>query len=599
MDTLETDDQLDELRQTIDQEWVKLDVAFDELSVQYWGFCTRMETEPMDIDICVPIPATKEELTTTVNQLENACGKIKKRLTAARDLFVADVNRHIDRVDEVVAYLYGMPEAEDPPLFMQHFLDDSAHFVGSWRYTLKKFEQLWETHESVSYQGGLQRIVKDQDEDLKKWFYLEHQSRFGNHISPVKSKEPTVVLTEHGARPAKRILPLEIVLLIYASVDDLETCVVMRQVSTDWFSVFQHADPILKTKLKERSPWMTPGDGEMETWQDCVLVFVGRLNSGKWKTSDRIPCPFKTGEATQRQCLVSFDLAIDQKLPADFRSILDDCGCLTYMCEHLHIGDDRDSLVMNPWTLESRRHDEPYKIVSMGETMSIVRFDDTDITFPTWLMKKERDIGGIFFGRGLVSVAMRDKKMIVFPRDMSDGTGYLVHEIGDDHCHFGDMYMSRKGHDFSLADTEGKRMVEYASALVPGTVPQAFFSGLVWWTVKNRLLLPTFVDLKSPGKVYYREDRCIEWLSEPKDFAQSSRSRDSSHLLVTTNGHEQEVINLYTGIVTSVRPVALSDQFQQFMGFRDGKFQSYCMGPDVVEDAARKAAKAHGLLWEE
>lgn len=74
-------------------------------------------------------------------------------------------------------------------------------------------------------------------------------------------------------------LPPETVYNIFAHAE-LETCVDLREVSTLWYAAFNQLDArLLKQKVKERNPWLKPGeDGtELKTWRDCVRVFVGRL----------------------------------------------------------------------------------------------------------------------------------------------------------------------------------------------------------------------------------------------------------------------------------------------------------------------------------
>lgn len=79
-------------------------------------------------------------------------------------------------------------------------------------------------------------------------------------------------------------LPLDIKGLIFDCID-LETCVILRQVSSAWYTAFRVFDGVLKTKVIDKSRVLEPGKGDysdLVTWGDCALVFVGRLKNKKW-----------------------------------------------------------------------------------------------------------------------------------------------------------------------------------------------------------------------------------------------------------------------------------------------------------------------------
>lgn len=87
-------------------------------------------------------------------------------------------------------------------------------------------------------------------------------------------------------------IPLEVAGIIFEHCD-LESIVQLQQVSSYWYSAYRSLDNVLKTKVQSRNPWMELGENgtELDTWGDCALVFVGRLNSRQWqavKTVDDI-----------------------------------------------------------------------------------------------------------------------------------------------------------------------------------------------------------------------------------------------------------------------------------------------------------------------
>ncbi|AOW00158.1 hypothetical protein LXG23DRAFT_50885 [Yarrowia lipolytica] len=596
MDTREEcDRQWDDLRQSIESEWLKRMETGHKLYLQFFQFHDFVKDEHGEIQMSgVPVAASKEQVGAAVDDLARECAAIMERLTPAHGSLVLNQQRQME-------YVRGFRNLVRPKEYegaQQQYLIGILLGLSEkclvWEGLMKEFEQTWESLESVMFQGGLQNIVRNQSEELKNWFFQKYQSKFGEHISPVTSTKPQVVLKDIASRPTEtRFLPPEIMTMIYARVD-LETCVAIRQVSSKWYTIFQQSDSILRTKLRQRNPWMKPGDGEMKTWQDCALLLVGRLKSDKWHTTDNIDTIKVTKPNAPRKTMVSLELFEDENLPSDFTSILDDCGCGISTCEHVHIDNDQARLVVDPWTMESRRYEEPYEVVSVGETISTLRFRDIVITLPTWLIDDEDCIEDIYIGRTMVSVYMVTDHVLMFPRDLAHHQDYFWYTRQDSHYHFGNMYVSREGFYFNLADLEGRKMVRYAKAL--RARPQAFYNGLVWWTVGDTSLVPTFIDLETPEKVYYNADGAITGFSKKNVFAQGSDTRDSSHLVATEHKYGQEIVDLATGIITLVKTqMAWPEPSVHFLGYRDGKFQSWCMCSGVVDYTRRKASAQLGI----
>lgn len=118
-------------------------------------------------------------------------------------------------------------------------------------------------------------------------------------------------------------LPIELTGVFY-SVNDLETCVDMREVSSEWYTAFKRYGDCMKNTVKSRTLGLQPGGNgsELQSWGDCALVFVGRLRNAKWKKVDHSEAynPYRGISSTHT--LVSID--IDAKLPSDYTGLVNE-----------------------------------------------------------------------------------------------------------------------------------------------------------------------------------------------------------------------------------------------------------------------------------
>lgn len=68
---------------------------------------------------------------------------------------------------------------------------------------------------------------------------------------------------------------------------------------------------------------MVPGDGDLETWQDVVLVFVKRLESGLWTKTDILEKAELKGNNKPKKFVIGKELKFGEKLPPSFVSLMD------------------------------------------------------------------------------------------------------------------------------------------------------------------------------------------------------------------------------------------------------------------------------------
>ncbi|KAG5354958.1 hypothetical protein CJU89_6770 [Yarrowia sp. B02] len=105
---------------------------------------------------------------------------------------------------------------------------------------------------SGKFQSQLQQLVEKQSPHLKEWMFSEHLSQFSSHLVERKTTKPDVSIAPRPSMENPH-LPSEVKNIIY-SMTDLETCVTLREVNSEWYSCFQNLDSVLCSKMAERNP---------------------------------------------------------------------------------------------------------------------------------------------------------------------------------------------------------------------------------------------------------------------------------------------------------------------------------------------------------
>lgn len=464
-------------------------------------------------------------------------------------------------------------------------------------------------------QTHLQNLVKEQNQVLQEWYFEQILSRFTEHLSVPQSTRPVVNLVRKKNNQAKPV-PAEIMLMIYTAAD-LESCVSLRQVNVDWYATFYNNDGFLEPKVSARNPWMEPGEGDLQSWADCAIVFVGRLQSGKWTSTKSLP-GFNAwdtrAQPDMNKTIVAHELKMDQKLPRNFKSITRSseppyskfAGFNTYGRSHF----------INLWTLKPiEKRFETWDVVCDSKSTKIIRKHNIEITLdPSSKLRKIREVG---IGKRSIWVTFGYDGTALFPLEnphhdygfICDGIHnfFEVNEV---------LYKySRLDHSttYSFADFDLKEMVSCDfSQHYQTLMKEPHYNGLCWIARALKTMWPVFLDLDSPHLMYYRQDRVISWTGRYNPcgplfeqgskscgslFEQGSKSCDSSHLLVNYYARSIRVVNVHTGVVTKVVCPHGWDKerdelkVRMFPGFLNGKFQTYVMHKNVVERTRRKVRK--------
>lgn len=453
------------------------------------------------------------------------------------------------------------------------------------------------------FQTGLQKMFSHTD-DLWPRFY-----KFGEHVTPRKILKPSVVISGKATRLVPSTssqfsdLPPEIMVMVLKFCD-LETCVKLREVSSSWYTVFANVDGILEQKVQARNPWIRPED-DLSSWQDCALVFVARLRT--WKSEAVVDSISVADKEETRKTVVAFELGRNEQLPSGFSFMTapHHCGC---SCQHMHIIDatEQRDFKRDALTLEVTEYDSSQRVVSSNDQATVVQVPGgLKVTLPSPIQPQDfEDDYTVVNTLSHVIVTLKDHHSYILPRDQPHyehgfqlrAGSRRIHEVGGvlvgtrENRHDGEMVYDfldfTKQHFRGLMFTKGSHLV-------------ASYNGLMWWK-KNRVLIPTFIDLQSRRKVYYSETKAITGVSRVLS-TQCSQSRDAAQFCMSSSecGSQREIVDLSTGIITAVQtPIdwpEVNDDLVFFVGWQNGQFQARVMHPKGVTDVKEETFRRYGV----
>lgn len=131
----------------------------------------------------------------------------------------------------------------------------------------------------------------------------------------------------------------------------------------------------------------------------------------------------------------------------------------------------------------------------------------------------------------------------------------------------------------------------------------ASYNGLIWWK-KELALIPSFVDLEEPNKVYYNAAKSITGVS-PQETFQCLWSRAAQFCIsesVTVDAGRGDIVDMATGIITTVVPPShwpscedMTSQHATFVDWLDGQFQARMIHGEVVGDLRSEIFEVFGV----
>lgn len=541
-------------------------------------FCEDFYFLLQRLEPVLPVPASRQDVSDAREKLLKDYEEFMKTFRKCSYQLCDEIGNLSDRI--VALILEAQPHRQFTLLASD--MDNANHSISQLRRIIESEVQ---SADDRFVQSVYLRMIEGQETQLRDWFEKEYLDEFSSHLALVRTDfKHMVELRKDVERPSDtRYIPSEIISLIF-SFSDLENCVVMRQVCSQWFSVFNDDESLWKTKMKQRNPLMTPGNGDLQSWQDCVLVFAARVQNDRWKTI--IDDVEKQNTAIPLQnTVVARHLKKGQLLPSNFASLT--APSVTNSLQEYAFLTGQQRKGVNPWTGDIVDTPITHKIISSDSEEMLVKYNGVSFTLPA-----STPIRSVRTNRTTIIVQTETFQMYFMSRENPHYKHALIHRelglvflVGEDIVLYGINDFNEEQRTFFLVDTEDKtfhRICEQPT----DWLPSACYNGVLWWywydsdpeddEVSNSLT-PTFSDVEEPQKTYYNSDKMMRGLCQSIRDRQGSRSRDSAHFQILDNTPKgMLIVDLVTGDRTMVTgPYGLRYTCGLFMGFREGKFEAW------------------------
>ncbi|KAG5355687.1 hypothetical protein CJU89_5392 [Yarrowia sp. B02] len=549
----------------------------------------KTEKEAARSTMKLPVPATKEQCKAVLDELSQEHARISKNWIKQREDIVRKLKEHQASVARVIACFVDIRELVGHTEFLAEYLHKLVFLHTSTAKKLADRELGYrEKMDSLLLQSQMHDLLAGQEKSLIKQVWQEFNNS-SEHLDRKDNRPEVDVANKGGVN-----LPFEIATLVYSHCD-LESCVSLREASSYWYHAYAHAEHALKPALLKRFPWFKP-EGEMQTWGDCVLVYISRLASKKWKNIKgwddiTIPPPKRV------KLVTALEFKHGENLPKSYEGFDDhreyDCS---FSCDTLHVENLPQSALLDPWTQNTQlENPSKIKVVSEGEDGLVITFMGIEITLPSFVRREDLpknttfcDRAPIFVNSDIIMIETPNMHF-VFPRDkphFAHASLYPPH--ADAVSRVGNIFVTRyEWGTYGLHDPHGKQLVKYGNAIFSknNALPEENYNGLVWWFLGDKHLVPTFLDLDNPDKVYCREDLIITLPDKaPDGLHQCLRPENSRYLTDRTEYGGIRMVDLDQGVVTDVEKAgeAIRDESRVFLGYENGKFLARFMSAATV-----------------
>lgn len=340
---------------------------------------------------------------------------------------------------------------------------------------------------------------------------------------------------------------------------DLETSVVLREVNHCYYTAFRRNETLFKTKVLARFPWALLED-EIPSWSDFALVYMKRLSGGKWK--------FETEMNNLRP----------ERQPPQIKTLI---------CQQPEQGPNLGETFQRfvSFRVGPGREMEPTVVVHTKDEL-VIEFQDVRLSLPPH-----------YDSTTLTVIVNRDHTIVetegfadyhLFPRELpphidhaltypSDNLAWNILEI------YGIKGFHRLNHSYTFYDRGSREIHRLKPAR--SADPVASYNGLIWWYMKPSSIVPTFIDMETPERIYYRHDK-IAWtnnftgLAQQNgnvfDYSQYGREPHEGNRFVNVRSKlGMTVVDLSTSTVTDIQPFGgmgdVRDEDGEFLvGFSNG-----------------------------
>lgn len=540
---------------------VKLD---REYTAEHNDLKKQLETEYGSKTPILNVPATREECEAAVVQVETNNSEFWASF-APRMKDVAEKWDELRKATRIYEDIVKDWETKDEVMYM-----DQVDL--NWAYLTDGGV------EAYMFQKAVLGLVKEQDVDLKRWFY--QLMSFGDHLT--KKNIERMMVEQKGGCFMSRDLPLEIAEMIFSHCD-LEECVALRHVSSFWYTLFNDSEDSLKSKLLVRNPWMRP-EGSILSCAECAVVFSARVSSQKWQEE---PGDSDTILPVSINRLVASELTFGETLDPAFDSLEHHHNFSRNLCDRVLVEDVvHGTRYMDPWTLETHDVSSILEVIYEADGV-LVRKHGLELTLPA----NSPTPLDVTIEHQFVTVLTEhdDPNQYFYVFDHKNPLHFKYAYTLDVDAHYANDWGEVGGvfrlrhfppyeHGFFDFSKEDFRHLIYN---YPVSWPVAIYQGIVWWRPdRGGTLIPTFMDLRT-GQMQYRHAWDLRIDSNWMSLNQVAKEGNTQYVYTTPhNGFR--MVDLETRSLTRVDPPE-EHNGPMVAGFVDGKFQAKVYKPETLE----------------
>lgn len=325
------------------------------------------------------------------------------------------------------------------------------------------------------------------------------------------------------------------------------------------------------------------------------MVFAARL---KWPSTTEIGEIHVRPKEEKRKTVVGYELKYNERLPSDLVGMQPPCKpCNELTCYHFHLPTyySADLFVRDLTTMEvyDVDPDTDFEISNYRYTLInwMVDGEINPFSVPTNKMPLDGSCPEFMVNSNTIVVSLRDGEQLIMPRNLPTYNCGFYTNAQDLHEEGNILYSKSEAADegrfqFQFADMENKRMIDYPIEIPDDYHLSASYAGLVWWKAGPNLI-PTFMDLDSPDKIYYNRKKTITGLFPSSKVRQCGQKRDSHHFGLETLGGEKQLVDFATGCITIFVPPTwwkgprAADTIKYYLGFLNGRFQARWMSSET------------------
>lgn len=520
---------------------------------------------------------------------------------------------------------YRLIEKVRSPRRIDEFSNRYCEFLWNHPSQIKEFEEVEReaagSRDLVNFQNRMHSLMAGQSDEAKELVLLKrytlanglarrggleswgghvsragcHVSRTGDHVSCPDGSQ------RHVSPPLRQVLqiPPEIATMIHFFCN-LETSVILRQVNQCFYSAFTHNETMFKSKVLARFPWARL-ELEISSWCDYALVYTSRVSGGKWQFKTRLEHVRDTLDRDRRDrkvgVLICQQLETEEDLPEGFESFGEarKAGPRD-PCEHHVINQTEEELV-----IQCEEEGESVKITLPPHLDPETLF--VTISRECVVVVTEGGSEDYLFSRSRDETHGLSRESHGQSRDQPHGSSHHYHfknalrhpgvswawSIADIFGIGEKVWPIAKSYGFYYGnDGDSKKLHKLDPA--DSADPVASYNGLIWWYMKPSSLVPTFFDMETPDRIYYRSDKIVRtsnWtgrsshIGQYHNYRQYRRdghggNRHGGNRFVTVDSQEgMSVVDLARSTVIDVQPYGglnWEDNGKFVAGWNKGRF---------------------------